>query len=68
MKLKIETLNEKFKKWFESYMLSSIWLVWFWAMIIFNLKAFVEWQYPPELLRFTIWVLIINAFIFIRIE
>jgi len=68
MKLKIETIEEKAKKW-ELY--QAIWVICIallFCLFGIHFVYFVTWEYSPELLRFTIWVLVINAFIFIRIE
>ena len=68
MKLKIETLKDKSKKWELSVFIWVIWIMLLLFNFAFNFVAFVDWEYQIELLRFTIWVLVINAFIFIRIE
>jgi hypothetical protein len=69
MKLKIETINEMLSE--ENHIHLMFWLLWILLLICtiaFYFIAFVEWQYTSELLRFTIWVIVINIFIFIRIE
>lgn len=68
MKLKIDTFDYKEDRWDLAEIIWVIWILLTFAMFVFNFLAFTRWEYPPELLRFTIWVLVINAFIFIRIE
>jgi hypothetical protein len=68
MKLKIEITQDQLNNLEELNSLQNIWLILLTMVIIFNFISFVSWNYPLELLRFTIWVLVINAFIFIRIE
>jgi len=68
MKLKIKITKEKIENLEELNFLQKSWLTLLIISIILNFVFFVKWEYPPELLRFTIWVLLINAFIFIIIE